>query len=100
MSGTIGRARPKPGSEQQFDSLMSEWVRDIRPKIPGRFVEFTGKSTEHPDEVLFIALAQDEKTYRALAEMPEQHKFFERMSQLMDGNIRWEDVQLDMTIEA
>jgi hypothetical protein len=32
--------------------------------------------------------------------MPEQHKFFERMSQLMDGNIRWEDVQLDMTIEA
>ena len=69
------------------------------PEDPGRFVEFTGKSTEHPDEVLFIALAQDEKTYRALAEMPEQHKFFERMSQLMDGNIRWEDVQLDMTIE-
>jgi hypothetical protein len=100
MFGTIGRAHPKPGAEQKFDALMKDWVRDIRPKIPGQFVEFTGRSTQHPDEVLFIALAQDEKTYRALAEMPEQHKFFERMSELMDGDIRWEDVELEMTLNG
>jgi hypothetical protein len=32
--------------------------------------------------------------------MPEQHKFFERMSELMDGDIRWEDVELEMTLNG
>jgi hypothetical protein len=100
MFGTIGRARPKPGAEKQFEAIMADWTREIRPKVPGKFIEFTGRSTQHPDEVLFIALAQDETTYRALAELPEQHTFFERMSALMDGDIRWEDVELDMRLDG
>ena len=47
---------------------------------------------------MFIALAEDEKTYRALAEMPEQHAFFERMSALVDGDIRWEDIEMDVVL--
>ena len=90
MFGTIGRARPKPGAQAQFDAAMEDWKREVRPKIPGRFFEMSGKSVDHPDEIMFIALAQDEKTYRDLASMPEQHAFFERMSALVDGEIRWE----------
>jgi hypothetical protein len=99
MFGTIGRARPKPGVKSEFDAAMQDWMRDIRPKIPGHFLEMTGKSVDHPDEVLFIALAQDEATYRKLAEMPEQHAFFERMSALMDGDIRWEDVEMQVSVD-
>jgi hypothetical protein len=48
---------------------------------------------------MFIALAQDETTYRALAEMPEQHAFFERMSALVDGDIRWEDIEMEVSVD-
>jgi hypothetical protein len=48
---------------------------------------------------MFIALMQDEATYRKLAEMPEQHAYFERFSKVTDGEIRWEDVELDVTLD-
>ena len=96
MFGTIGRARTNPGAEDAFVQMQDDWLKDVRPKIPGRFIELVGRSTQHPDEVLFIALAQDEQTYRALAEMPEQHAFYERMMENVDGEIRWEDVELDV----
>lgn len=99
MFGTIGRARPRAGQEDAFRAMSEEWIQDIRPKIPGRVVEFIGKSVEHPDEIMFIALMQDEPTYRKLAEMPEQHTYFERFSELTDGGIRWEDVELEPIIE-
>jgi hypothetical protein len=98
MFGTIGRARPKPGVKAEFDAAMEDWKREIRPKLKGHFLELNGKSVDHPDEIMFIALAEDEKTYRALAEMPEQHAFFERMSALVDGEIRWEDVEMDVVL--
>lgn len=99
MFGTIGRARPKPGKAAEFNSVMEDWQREIRPKVPGRFVELMGRSVDRPDEIMFIALAQDEETYRRMAEMPEQHRFFERFSELTEGGISWEDVELDFALE-
>jgi quinol monooxygenase YgiN len=99
MFGTIGRARPKPGQEDAFRAISEDWVREMRPKIPGRVIELIGRSVEHPDEIMFIALMQDEATYRKLADMPEQHEYFERFSEVTDGGIRWEDVELDVTLD-
>lgn len=99
MFGTIGRARPKTGQENAFKAISEEWMRDIRPKIPGSVVEFIGRSVEKPDEIMFIALMQDEATYRKLAAMPEQHAYFERFSALTEGGIRWEDVELERVID-
>jgi hypothetical protein len=99
MFGTIGRARLKTGKEGAFKAVGEDWVREIRPQIPGRVIQFMGKSTDHPDEIMFIALMQDESTYRNLAEMPEQHAYFERFSALAEDDIKWEDVELEVILD-
>ena len=96
MFGTIGRARPKDGKADEFNRSGEDWARDIRPKVPGRVLTFAGKSVNRPDEIIFIALMQDEATYRNLAEMPEQHTYFERISALVDGDITWDDIEVDV----
>lgn len=98
MFGTIGHARPKPGAEAKFEGLMADWKKTIRPQIPGRFLELSGTSVTRPGEVVFLALAQDEATYRALADNPDQHAFFERMMELIEGEVSWEDVEMEITL--
>lgn len=99
MFGTIGRARPKPGTEAAMTELMDFWKQDVRPKVPGTFLELMGHAKDRPGETLFIALAQDEATYRQLAELPEQHEFYQRMVDLHDGPPTWEDVELEILIQ-
>jgi hypothetical protein len=96
MFGTIGHARMKPGAEGQLQTLMEEWQRDMRPKIPGGFLNVAGFKAGMPNEMVFLALAQDEATYRGLANMPEQDAWFHKMSELIEGDVAWEDVQMDV----
>jgi hypothetical protein len=95
MFGTIGHARLKPGSRAQIDSLMAEWNRTIRPKIPGNFVSMIGNAAGRPDDLVFVGLAQDEPTYRTLAAMPEQDAWFRRFAENVEGDVRWEDVEME-----
>jgi hypothetical protein len=92
--GTIARATLKPGAEGKLETMLDDWKRDIRPKIPGAFVELMGHHAGRPDEIVFIALAQDEETYRKLAEMPEQHQFYLRFNEVFTGEPTWEDVEM------
>jgi hypothetical protein len=98
MFGTIGHARPKPGTDAQFDTLMDEWRQTVRPKIPGSFLELIGRPKDRPGEVVFVALAQDEATYRQLAAMPEQDAFYRRLVALLDGEPIWEDVEMEIAV--
>jgi hypothetical protein len=95
MFGTIGHLRPKPGMEAKFQELQEEWDRTMRPKIPGKVLQFSGKPKDRPGEVVFIALFQDEPTYRDLANNPEQDAWYRKMMELVDGEISWEDVEID-----
>ena len=95
MFGTIGHFHPKPGSESKFKSLMDEWDRTMRPQIPGKVLQLSGRPKDRPGEVVFIALFQDEATYRDLANKPEQNTWYERMMEMVDGEITWEDVEFD-----
>jgi hypothetical protein len=94
MFGTIAHATLKPGMEAKLDELFADWKRDIRPKIPGAFVELFGHKAGQPNEVVFVALAQDEETYRKLAAMPEQHQFYLRFNEVFTGEPTWEDVAM------
>ena len=98
MFGTIARARLKPGQQGQLQALTEEWRRTVRPKVPGRFLELVGHAAGRPDEVVFVALAQDEQTYRALASMPEQHAFYLRFNEVFEAEPAWEDVSLEIAI--
>lgn len=95
MFGTIGRARIKPGSRAQIESLMAEWDATIRPRIPGEMIRLMGNAAGSPDDVVFVALAKDEATYRNLANMPEQDAWFRRFAEHVEGEVRWEDVEME-----
>jgi hypothetical protein len=95
MFGTIAHATLKPGQEGKLQNLLEEWKRDILPKIPGTFIQLTGHQAGKPDQIVFVALAQDESTYRRLAEMPEQHQFYLRFNEVFTGEPTWEDVAMD-----
>jgi hypothetical protein len=94
MFGTIGHAHLKPGGRAALDDLMADWNSQIRPKVPGAFVNLVGNVAGKPDDIVFVALAQDEDTYRNLAALPEQDAWFRRFIEIVDGDVRWEDVEL------
>lgn len=96
MFGTIGHARLKPGSRGELDALMAEWNRTVRPKIPGAFVQLVGHAAGQPEELVFVALAQVKATYQTLASMPEQDAWFRRVADQVEGEVRWEDVAMEM----
>ncbi|MBA2596010.1 MAG: hypothetical protein H0V00_05220 [Chloroflexia bacterium] len=98
MFGTIAHATLKPGQEGKLEAQLQDWKRDIRPKIPGPVVNLVGHRAGKLDEVVFIALTQDEATYRKLAEMPEQHQFYLRFNEVFTGEPTWEDVELEWDI--
>lgn len=99
MFGTIAHAQVKPGHEEKLRELMKEWQETMRPKVPGPFLELVGHVAGDRNSVVFVALAQDEKIYRALAAMPEQHEFYLRFNQVFEAEPTWEDVALDITID-
>jgi hypothetical protein len=99
MFGTIGRARPKPGKQVDFWELQEFWQETVRPQVPGSFLELVGRSHNRPDEIVFIALAQDEPTYRQLAELPAQGEFYRRLVELLEEEPTWEDVALDIVVQ-
>ena len=72
MFGTIGHARHKAGRQSQLEALMQEWLETIRPQIPGEFVQLVGHADGQPEEVVFVALAQDKATYRAWPSSPSR----------------------------
>jgi hypothetical protein len=98
MFGTIAHATLKSGQRQRLDEFMEEWRRDIRPKVPGSFLELVGHRAGNPDQVVFVALARDDDAYRRLAAMPEQHEFYLRFNEVFTGEPTWEDVELDIRI--
>ena len=96
MFGTIAHATLEPGQEAQLGTLMEDWRREIRPKVPGPVVELVGHRAGRPNEVVFIVLTQDEATYRQMAAMPEQHQFYLRFNEVFTGEPAWEDVAMDV----
>jgi hypothetical protein len=96
MFGTIGHARLKSGGQAQMEALMQEWLQTIRPQIPGEVVHLVGHADGQPEELVFVALVQDKATYERLAAMPEQDAWYRRMTEQLEGDVRWEDVAMEM----
>jgi hypothetical protein len=95
MFGTIGHARLKSGRQAEMNALGDEWKRTIRPLVPGPFLQLMGNVDGDPDALVFVALAQDKATYQNLANLPEQDAWYRKMVDLIDGDVRWEDVEMD-----
>lgn len=98
MFGTIGHARVKSGHNDQLNDLIQGRKCTVRSKVAGTFLEIAGYRAGEPDEIVFLALAQDKATYRRLAEMPEQDAFFRQMVDHLETGPTWEDVETDIVV--
>ena len=95
MFGTIAHATLKPGMAARLAEFNAEWDREIRPLVPGAFVELAGHAAGRPDQIVFVAFAEDEAAYRALAALPAQHAFYLRFNECFTAEPTWQDVELD-----
>lgn len=85
MFGSVFRMQAQPGKKQD---LIKEMMDDSRrPKgMRAAYLYDTGG-----DEVWGVAIFDDEQTYRANAESPEQDKEYRRMRALLTADPEWHD---------
>lgn len=98
MIGSIGRYKPKRGSEAALLALDDEWARTIRPKIKGPVLILRGRPKESPEEMLQIILAHNAKTWARLMQLPEQEQHFEKVMEHLEAPPIWEAVELEIWI--
>ena len=85
MFGTVYKMRTKPG--KKADALKTMMSEDRKIAGAAAFYVFdTG-----PDELHGVAVFDDEKTYRANANDPEQDKWYRQLRELLVAEPEWHD---------
>jgi quinol monooxygenase YgiN len=93
MYGTIARIHPKAGREQELRSLMEQYESGGRQPA-GYRQSFIFRPDENPYDrptLFLIALFDDEATYRANADSPEQDAEYRQMLELLEDEPDWMD---------
>ncbi len=91
MFGSVFPFRLKPGTEEKMVALGQEWNRERRPKVQGAVASYFFKSRTNPGEWIGVAVFDSEENYRKNANDPEQHRWYERMRELMESDPDWND---------
>jgi len=85
MFGTIFRMRVKPGDKEEAMAAMMGDNRQIEGFIASYIYDTGG------DELWGVAVFQDEATYRANANDPEQDKWYRRLREHLQADPEWHD---------
>jgi len=88
MFGTIARLRVKPGMKPELKKAMAQ---DELAAIPGWVADYVFESTEDPDECYLVAFFEDQETYTANADSPEQHERYLKMRACLLEDPEWHD---------
>ncbi|MDQ3692827.1 MAG: antibiotic biosynthesis monooxygenase [Chloroflexota bacterium] len=99
MYGMIARATVKPGQAAALQALLADWRATVRPTVPGSFLELVGNIAGHTDQVVFVALAQDQAAWDQLAASPEQLAFYQKFNAVFTAEPTWETVSMEITIQ-
>ena len=91
MYGTVFRLRPKDGREADVVALTEEWTRVRGPQTAGARAIYLLRSERRPGELIGVAVFDDERTYRANAETPEQDAWYRRLREALEADPVWED---------
>ena len=98
MFGMIAHATLKEGKEQELQSLLANWKATMRPQVPGKFLELVGNVAGQPNQVVFIALAQDQVAFEKMSASGEEHAFYGKFDAVFEAKPSWEVVSMDVTI--
>lgn len=91
MYGTIFRLQPKAGREHDVVSLMEEWARSRGPQVPGARAAYLLLSERSRGELVGVAVFDDQATYQANAESPEQDAWYRQLHEVLETDPVWED---------
>lgn len=91
MYGTIARMQPKAGKQAELVSLIADWNRQRKPKVPGAVAAYVLTPDDGSVEAQMIAVFADKSSYRANAADPEQDRWYQRMRDLLDSDPTWQD---------
>jgi hypothetical protein len=99
MFGMIARATLKPGKEQELQALLANWKATMRPSMPGKFLELVGNIAGQPNQVVFIALAEDAAAFEKMSASGEEHAFYGKFDAVFEAKPTWEVVSMEITID-
>jgi quinol monooxygenase YgiN len=91
MYGTIARMRLKPGQEGAMQETMREYET---LNVPGYVSSTVYKMDEDSNEFYMAVVFEDQASYRANAESPEQNARYEKMMEMLDGEPEWHDGEI------
>lgn len=94
MYGTIARIHPKPESLDAMQALAEEWNRERGPKVSGSRATYMFRPDRNPYDrptLFLVAIFDDETSYRANADDPEQDAWYRRMRELLEDDPDWMD---------
>ncbi len=98
MYGTIARLHPLEGHVDALRALQETWDRDRRPKVPGAVDSFLFTPDQNPYDrptVFLIAVMEDEPSYRANADDPDQDAWYRQMRSHLADDPDWMDGHFD-----
>lgn len=88
MFGTVARFTVKEGAEDQLIELMNSYED---ASIPGHIASTVYKLRDGERQYMMATRFEDEASYRANAESPEQHQRYLQMRELIEGDPEWND---------
>ncbi|MFP3853751.1 MAG: putative quinol monooxygenase [Anaerolineales bacterium] len=95
MFGTVAKLKAKPG---ELDALLDLSEEAEHP--PRAVAEYVYQMEEDPSTLYLVVVFEDEKSYRANAESPEQHERFMKMMQHLEAEPEWHDGHIIHRYEA
>ena len=94
MYGTMARMRVKPGKAEELRALGETWSRERKPKVAGAVASYMLIPDSSPNELVLLAVFQDQATYRANAADPEQDRWYQRIRALLEADPVWTDGEI------
>ena len=91
MYGTIFRMRPKLGQEQDVIDVFNEWHDERKPKAKGAIGACLFRPNTGTGDFVAVAIFEDEESYRANGNDPEQDAWFRKLRNLLTEDPTWED---------
>ena len=76
---------------------MSEWERDMKPKVSGAEAGYLFKLDADPNTAIMVAVFSDKGAYTKNADNPEQDKWFQRIRDCLDADPEWNDGEIIAT---
>ncbi len=100
MYGTIARLHPREGHLDALRALQDEWNETRRPKVRGAGETYVFTPDRNPYDrptTFLIAIFEDEATYRANADDPEQDAWYRQMRKHLLDDPDWMDGHFERT---